>query len=217
MVNAAVAVARRESLAGNQENFLRVRRLPANAFFRSPAAFRDSPPARSAVSTPCAVDEPLHQPSPGRTRRGTHRMEEMHRECVVAPVGRSSRTRRPDCRSARTMGRRHVATVVGFTPCGPACRSTVSPGGSRFMGVVAPAPRRRRRIRWRRGRRREPARRGATRGTCALPATLLPRRERLNQGTLLLCDRCGSTTKQAIIGSWPGPRPTRVPWLPSIA
>jgi hypothetical protein len=36
MVNAAVAVARRESLAGHQENFLRVRRLPANAFFRSP-------------------------------------------------------------------------------------------------------------------------------------------------------------------------------------
>jgi hypothetical protein len=93
-------------------------------------------------------------------------------------------------------GCRHVATVVGFMPCGPASRSTVSPRGSRFMGVVAPAPRRCRRIRWRRGRRREPARRGATRGTRALPATLSPRRERLNQGALLLCDRCGEIDNQ---------------------
>ena len=79
MVNAAIAVARGQSLAGNQENFLRVRRLPANAFFRSPAAFRDAPPARSAVSTPCAVDEPLHQPSPCRIRRGTRRVEDLQR------------------------------------------------------------------------------------------------------------------------------------------
>jgi hypothetical protein len=43
MVNAAVAVARRESLAGDQKNFLRVRRLPANAFFGSPGGVSRRP------------------------------------------------------------------------------------------------------------------------------------------------------------------------------
>jgi hypothetical protein len=71
MVNAAVAVARRESLAGNQENFLRVHRLAGKRIFQiSRQRFETRRPARSAVSTPCAVDEPLHQPSPGRTWRG---------------------------------------------------------------------------------------------------------------------------------------------------
>jgi hypothetical protein len=48
MVNAAVAVARRESLADPQENFVRVCRLPANAFFRSPGGVsrRAAPPGQ---------------------------------------------------------------------------------------------------------------------------------------------------------------------------
>jgi hypothetical protein len=48
MANAAVAQRGGEIWQANLGNFLRVRRLSANAFFRSPAAFRDAPSARSA-------------------------------------------------------------------------------------------------------------------------------------------------------------------------
>jgi hypothetical protein len=142
MVNTAVAVARRESLAGNQENFLRAPPFPGN----SPAAFRDAPPSRSAVSTPFAVDEPLHQPSPGRTRRDTHRMEEMHRQCVVAPV----RQVQPH-QASRLQVRPHRGQLHA---CGPACRSA-------GLWVLCPCAEAAPTHPLASGRRQEPARRSA--------------------------------------------------------
>ena len=71
--------------------------------------FETRRPARSAVSTPCAVDEPLHQPSPGRTRRGTRRVEEMHRECAAAPVRQVQPHQASRLQVRPHHGRRHVA------------------------------------------------------------------------------------------------------------